>query len=70
MRLLRSAIRMAMRRGWSKGVVDGSPVWAVVGGVALIAYLADRVMRREVDVVFSEKLAPGQSIRITHVAEP
>ena len=66
MRLIRAAIRYGMRRGWSRGVVDGSSAWVVVGGVALLAYLADRVLRRQPDLVFSQRLGPGESFRITH----
>jgi hypothetical protein len=57
-----------MRAGWRRGVVDGEPAWVVVGGLALIGYLAGRAMHREPEVVFSEKLKPGQSFRITHEA--
>ena len=68
MRPIRAAIRFGLRRGWSRGVVDGSPAWVVVGGLALLGYLADRFVRRESQVVFSEKLRPGESVRITHEA--
>lgn len=63
-------IRHLMRQGWRRGVLDGSPVWTTVGGVALLGYLAGKAWRREEDVVFSEKLAPGETIRITHTSEP
>jgi hypothetical protein len=69
-RLLDRLFRAGMRHGWSRGVRDGNPVWIAVGGVALVGYLARRVLPRQAEVVFSEKLGPGQSIRITHEASP
>jgi hypothetical protein len=34
--------------------------------MALLAYLIGRAMHREPEVVFSERLAPGDALRITH----
>ena len=68
-RLLRTAFRLGMRRGWRAGVLDGNRTWVVVGGVALLGHLAGRVLGREEEIVFREKLAPGQSFRITHTPE-
>jgi hypothetical protein len=65
-KLLRSLVRAGLARGWARGVLDGNRAWIVTGGVALLAHLAGRGLRREAEVVFSEKLAPGESIRITH----
>jgi hypothetical protein len=59
-----------MRLGWRRGVVGGSPAWTAVGGLALLGYLAGRAWKHEEDVVFSEKLMPGATIRITHEAVP
>ncbi len=64
------AVRALMRQGWRRGVVGGSSAWTAVGGLAVLGYLGGRALRREADVVFSEELAPGQSIRITHEARP
>lgn len=61
-------IRVGIRRGWDRGLGDGNRFWLVVGGVALFARLARRAMRREPEVVFSEKLSPGESISVTHEA--
>jgi hypothetical protein len=63
-------VRSLMRQGWRRGVVDGSPAWTAIGGLALLGYLAGRAWKREEDVVFSERLAPGETIRITHDARP
>jgi len=67
-RLIRFVIRAGIRRGWDRGVLDGNRTWIVVGGAALIANLAGRALHREPEVVFLEKLEPGQSFRITHEA--
>ena len=63
-------IRVGIRRGWDRGLGDGNRFWLVVGGVAVVARLARRAMHREAEVVFSEKLSAGESIRITHEARP
>lgn len=63
-------IRYLMRQGWRRGLVGGSPVWTAVCGLGVLGYLAGRAWHQEPDVVFSEKLAPGQVIRITHEASP
>jgi len=63
-------IRVGIRRGWDRGLGDGNRFWLVVGGVAVVARLARRALRREPEVVFSEKLASGETIRITHEASP
>lgn len=57
-----------MRKGWRRGVMGGSSAWTAIGGLALLGYLAGRALHREADVVFSEELLPGESIRITHEA--
>ena len=63
-------IRVGIRRGWDRGLGDGNRFWLVVGGVAVVARLTRRAMRREPEVVFSEKLSSGETIRITHEARP
>jgi hypothetical protein len=55
--------------GWDRGVVEGNRSWVVVGGAALLAHLAGRAMHREPEVVFREKLRPGETFRIIHEAE-
>ena len=64
--LLERLIRAGMRQGWRRGVLDGSRPWIAVGGVALLGHLARRVLHQQPEVVFSERLAAGESIRITH----
>lgn len=69
-KLLRLALRQGMTRGWERGVLDGSRGWVFVGALALLGHLAGRAMHREPEVVFSEKLRPGDAFRITHEARP
>jgi hypothetical protein len=69
-RLLGTLLRAGMRRGWSRGVVDGNRTWVLVGGLALVGHLAGRALARHEEVVFKELLKPGESFRITHLPEP
>jgi hypothetical protein len=64
------AIRAALRLGWQRGVVEGRRGWAMLGGLALLGYLGRRAMRREAQVIFSEVLQPGESLRISHEPAP
>lgn len=66
---LRRLMRRGMREGWKRGVAGGSPAWTVVGAVGLVGWLATRALHREPEVVFLEKLQPGESIRILHEPE-
>lgn len=63
-------LRYLMRQGWRRGVVGGSAAWTAVCGLGILGYLAGRAWHREPEVVFSEKLAPGEVIRITHEDTP
>ena len=69
-RLLARLVQRGLREGWSRGVLDGNRAWVVVGGVALVAHLAGRVMHREPEVVFRELMAPGEAISILHESRP
>ena len=60
------AVRMGMRYGWQRGVVEGRGAWAVIGGMALLGYLGRRAMNRQAQVIFSEVLQPGESLKISH----
>ncbi len=65
---MKVVLRFLMRQGWRRGVIGGNRAWVVGGGLALVAHLARRAMHREPEVVFSERLAPGESVRVTHEA--
>jgi hypothetical protein len=58
-------IRAGLRRGWQRGVVEGNRAWLAVGGLAVLAHLARRYGGRKTDVVFLEKLRPGETFVIT-----
>jgi hypothetical protein len=61
-------LRLGLRYGWQRGVVEGRAAWAVIGGMALLGYLGRRALHREAQVVFSEVLQPGESLKISHEA--
>lgn len=69
-RLLRTLLRQGMRAGWQRGVLDDNRAFLVVGAAALLAHLAGRAMAREVEVVFSEPIRPGETFRIFHEPRP
>ena len=60
------AIRVGIRRGWDRGLGDGNRAWLVLGGIALLARLGRRALRRESEVVFSREIQPGESFQIIH----
>lgn len=64
------AVRYLIRQGWRRGVVGGSPAWTAVCGLGILGYLAGRAWHREPDVVFSEKLVPGEVFRISLEESP
>ena len=63
-------VRVLMRNGFRKGFIGGSRFWLIVFGVAGTLRLIQRINEREPDVVFSEKLQPGESLVIAHGREP
>lgn len=63
---LRRLLRRGMREGWKRGIGGGSRAWTVVGAAALVGWLGSKALHREPEVVFSEKLRPGEAIRIVH----
>jgi len=69
-RLLMSLFRQGMRQGWQRGVLGDSRAFLIVGAMALLAHLAGRAMSRQVEVVFSEPLRPGEAFRVFHEPRP
>jgi hypothetical protein len=65
-RLVRYLIRHGMRQGWRRGVLGDSRAFLIIGGLALLANLLGRASGGAADVVFSEKLAPGETFQIFH----
>jgi hypothetical protein len=68
--LVARLLRAGMRRGFQRGVLDGNRAWIVLGGAALVGHLAGRALGRKEEVVFRERLEPGESVRVTHLPRP
>ena len=65
--LIGSLLRRGMRLGFDRGVLDGEPVWLVLGGLALLGHLAGRAMRREEEVVIHADLTSADRFQIRQV---
>jgi len=63
---LRKALDFLVYRGLRRGLLGGQRTWLVLGGAALVTRLVVRVFAKEHEVVFSEKLAAGERVVITH----
>jgi hypothetical protein len=59
-------IRLALRRGWRQGVMNGERAWLYAGAAALVLRWAVRALAREESVVYQEVLRPGERLVITH----
>lgn len=59
-------LRWALRKAWSRGVLEGSRPWLIAGGAALTLRLLRRAATREESVVYHEELRPGESLIIAH----
>jgi len=59
--MLRSLVRVGLARG-----IGGSRAWLALGVTAGGLQLLRRMAKREPEVVYLEKLAPGQSLVIQH----
>lgn len=68
MRALDWVVGYLLRQGWRRGVVGGSRVWTVAGGIAVLGWLARKGLKRQPDIVFLEQLGPGETFRITNEA--
>ncbi len=65
-RLVSYLIRHGMRQGWRRGVLGDSRVFLIIGGLALLGNLLGRASGGSAEVVFNEKLAPGETLQIFH----
>ncbi len=63
--LLQRVLRRGMRNGFDRGVLGGSPVWLVLGAMALLAHLAGRAMERHEHLLFSSDIEPGETFEIS-----
>jgi len=52
-----------------KGLIGGSKPWLILGAVAGGVRLLGRMAAREPEVVYCEKLEPGQRVVISHLTE-
>jgi hypothetical protein len=64
--LVEKAVRLGMRRGFERGLLEGNRAWIVVGGAALLAHLAGRALPQQAETVFFDRLEPGDAIQIVH----
>ncbi len=63
---MKGLLSWAVRKGMRRGVMGGESTWLVLGAVALLAQLGLRVLKKQPEVVFSEKLGAGEQLIITH----
>jgi hypothetical protein len=59
-------IGVALSRGWREGVLGGSRLWMIAGGVALTIRLLQRLADRERVIVYTEQLPVGETMTIAH----
>ena len=63
---MKRLMRLALRNGWRRGILQGSRPWMVVGGVALGLRVVQRLTGSGEKIVYSEKLLPGETLVIAH----
>jgi hypothetical protein len=63
---MNALVRVALRNGWRRGVLQGSRPWMIAGGVAAAYRLVRRLATRREQVVYREELLPGESLVIAH----
>jgi hypothetical protein len=59
-------VRLALRRGWRHGVLNGERGWLYAGAAALLLRMLLRAIAKEESVVYREILQPGERLVITH----
>lgn len=62
-------VRMAIRQGWRRGVLEGKRSWLVVGGIGLTARAVHSLVGRKEVVVYSEPLETGAVLLISNLRE-
>jgi hypothetical protein len=66
-KLIERITNYLVRRGFRRGLVEGSNIWLALGAVA---FLVRFISRPEQPKVVSERLALGESIVVTHLPAP
>jgi hypothetical protein len=62
-------LKTLVRIGLTKGLLGGSKPWLILGAAAGGVRLLGRMAAREPEVVYCEKLEPGQRLVISHLTE-
>ena len=57
-------------RAFSRGFLGGSQLWMAIGLVVWTIRLFQWLTRPDVDVVYRDRIGPGQSIEIRHLDPP
>ena len=60
-------LRAAMRRGFQRGMGEGSGPWLAIGVAAVGVRVLRRLVRPSSGTVFREELRPGETLVITHL---
>jgi hypothetical protein len=63
-------IEFLRRYGVSRGFLGGSRPWMVIGGVAYALRAVKWARKRDVEVLFSEEIKPGERLVISPIAPP
>ena len=64
MGVLDSGVRLIRRQSVRRGLIGGSRVWMVVGGVYSLLKVVRRMSRATDTVIAAETLKPGESVLI------
>jgi hypothetical protein len=59
-------VRAAMRRGFQRGMGEGSGPWLAIGVAAVGVRVLRRLARPSSGTVYREELRPGETLVITH----
>ena len=62
-------IRLGIRQGWRRGILEGRRTWLILGAMAVAARTLQRLGGRSEDVVYREELGAGSSLVIAHLRE-
>ncbi len=59
-------VRLGIRYGWRRGILQGSRPWLIAGGLALGVRVVQKLAGPDERVVYREELQPGESLVIAH----